>query len=691
MSTAHEDNVHPIRPGVYDDFIVDHDEDGDGVSDSTDLVAYAPLVPAVHQAPLSIIDVKVLPPKSEIAVWLDECRGGIELRWHVAKVHTVRSPVYFFRAARHSLRGAWKALVFWWAWVRDWDLLEELADIRFDNSIDAARRGDKAEAKREERKRRVRLRWAVTVVALIAVPLLYRYALSHYLLVAIAVTITSITVLGLIGAQRHAIVPYEPTPVVYAVTTDLVLEAFIDATITKAERPVAVCPPGPLRQGTGYFVQVVLPGGMTFDDDVKPKARRLASGLHVARARLDFDLMEDDDEAAFGIYVSDVHPSKMPVPTWPLLTATSWDIWQPVPVGPNLRGELEMLNVIFTSVLVGAAPRMGKTWTIRLPFLAGALDPRVQQDIFDFKGGGDWSMWNGIAGLLVEGPSDESVEAFRDYLRDDLWPDVQRRSETLKNLGTSRAPGAKVTPALSADPTLGLHIRMLMADECHIATEHPEYGEEICDLLRKVTAQAPAGGTIVALATQKPDAKSVPSVVAANMNTRIAGRCLTYQASASILGTAAKQQGWEAETIGRTQKGTVIMLGAGDDAGASNDGAQIRACEVDGVMAEEICLRAKRLRTQAAITVGPAAVKPAEPSAVPVPQIVADVLRVWPKGDVVAHLHDLAEALGRTRAEVSGPLRKLGLAPHQNLKIRGVNRSGYDLLDVQKLAGSDPL
>ena len=41
-------------------------------------------------------------------------------------------------------------------------------------------------------------------------------------------------------------------------------------------------------------------------------------------------------------------------------------------------------------MLVGAIPRMGKTFAARLPAAAAALDPWVQLFVFDGKGGKDY-------------------------------------------------------------------------------------------------------------------------------------------------------------------------------------------------------------------------------------------------------------------------------------------------------------
>ncbi len=44
---------------------------------------------------------------------------------------------------------------------------------------------------------------------------------------------------------------------------------------------------------------------------------------------------------------------------------------------------------MFASVIIGAIPRMGKTFLLRLLLLICALDLRVEIHAYDFKGTGD--------------------------------------------------------------------------------------------------------------------------------------------------------------------------------------------------------------------------------------------------------------------------------------------------------------
>src|SRR3954469_21238916 len=72
--------------------------------------------------------------------------------------------------------------------------------------------------------------------------------------------------------------------------------------------------------------------------------------------------------------------------------------------------------LVWTSRLVGAIPRQGKTFATRLPAAGLILDPFTRLYVFDGKGGKDWKAVEVVAHRFVCGDEIAQVEAVRDAL-----------------------------------------------------------------------------------------------------------------------------------------------------------------------------------------------------------------------------------------------------------------------------------
>lgn len=357
MTDPTEDNVTPIRPGM--ELVEWEPADVPEViaTRNDDVMVYA-----------SIIDTPVIAGKSEIVQWLDDCRGAAGYRWHKTKVHAMRLHLYAGRASVHSPRGLWVTLRWWFAWVRDVEMLDIIYRVATDNSL-AGNTQQSAHAKaREDRKIRVRIRWGVTITGLIMAVLLYRYAWNHHLWLALLVALAVVVGLGLIGAQRHEIVQFVDDATDAVVSAERVVRAFFKAKIAKdVEEPARVIGI-PHKVGLGVLVRVEVPEGVTFDDVLKAKDR-LASSLHCPKQCLELDDLPDEAESLLEIFIAAKPASKVKVPDWPLLNVDRFDVFQPVPMGWTPRGDLVALSLMWVHTLLGAAPRRGKALDVETPML----------------------------------------------------------------------------------------------------------------------------------------------------------------------------------------------------------------------------------------------------------------------------------------------------------------------------------
>ena len=62
---------------------------------------------------------------------------------------------------------------------------------------------------------------------------------------------------------------------------------------------------------------------------------------------------------------------------------------------------------MFNSVVIGAIPRMGKTFALRKLLLIAALDPRAELHAFDNKGTGDLAALECVAHRYAAGDEPE--------------------------------------------------------------------------------------------------------------------------------------------------------------------------------------------------------------------------------------------------------------------------------------------
>jgi hypothetical protein len=184
--------------------------------------------------------------------------------------------------------------------------------------------------------------------------------------------------------------PATVTPRFRKLNADIVLRAYYAAGLGHPEKPgLQVTFGSPMaRDGEGSAVDVDLPYGKGLKDAIDAKDS-LASGLDVQVSQV-FLHRDPTSNRRHRLWVADRDPLAVPVGRTPLLACRQTDIWKPAPLGLDERGQLVTLLLMWHSVLVGALPRQGKTWTARLLALFAALDPYVKLDVFDAAGKPDW-------------------------------------------------------------------------------------------------------------------------------------------------------------------------------------------------------------------------------------------------------------------------------------------------------------
>src|SRR5205823_11915261 len=111
----------------------------------------------------------------------------------------------------------------------------------------------------------------------------------------------------------------------------------------------------------GSQVMASLPYGRTFTDAMGAR-EKLASGLDVALSQV-YLTRDKASNRSHLLWVADVDPLGIPAGRTPLLDCKPRDIWRPAPLGLDERGQRVAFCLLWLSLLIGAQPRKGKTFT----------------------------------------------------------------------------------------------------------------------------------------------------------------------------------------------------------------------------------------------------------------------------------------------------------------------------------------
>lgn len=446
---------------------------------------------------------------------------------------------------------------------------------------------------------------------------------------------------------------------------------------------------GPIhRDGPGWRADVDLPGGVPAGEVIE-RREKLAAGLRRPLVSVWPSADADIHEARLVLWVGDKPPNRSKPIAWPLAKTGRVDLFKAFPVGVDQRGKPVTLVLMFASMLIGAIPRMGKTFALRVILLAVALDVRTELHVYDLKGGADLRPLGQVAHRFRIGDEDEDIA----YLAADtgeLTEEMSRRYKVIRALPERECPEGKVTPELAARTSLGLHPIVIGIDECQFAFEHPEHGAQIEANLTDLVKRGPAVGIIAILATQRPDARSIPTSISDNAVLRLALKLMGHNANNMVLGSGSYKDGIRATMFARSEKGTGYLVGEGDDPQI------VRFAYIDGPTASTIANRARAARQGAGTLSGYAADLDATAEDTdPAPTLLDDLAevmtpdapRVWSE-DLLARLvtHRPEAYTGWTPTDLGNAAGAYGVKTAQIGKRESgkvINRRGIDRTDVQ--------
>ncbi|WP_031009311.1 cell division protein FtsK [Streptomyces sp. NRRL F-5727] len=632
-----------------------------------------------------------------VPVWL---RSTSELRtaagWvarhyaHTVGYHALRTPVYALRLALQSPAGAARFIGGAIRWVAD----REGEPVR----AAAVRKEDAVEYLRlsAQRDDRVKLRSLIAAVATFigATVALAIYVLAPGWLQTVSVGLVLLA-LGWAGRKADAPVVHRAVEIPKAskLTSDIVLRALGALGIPAINQAQGKGRDGfeftaPItRDGPGWRAQGNLPYGVTVADVIE-RRERLASGLRRPLGCVWPEPASEEHPGHMVLWVGDQDLTKAKKPAWPLAKSGGVDLFRPVAYGTDQRGRWVEVTLMYIAGVIGAIPRMGKTFLLRLLLLIAALDPRAELHTYDMKGTGDLDpVGNAVSHRHAAGDDDEAIAYALADLRA-VREELRRRTKAIRALPRDICPESKVTSQLADKPSLGLHPIVIGVDECQVLFEHAEHGKEFEEICTDLVKRGPATGIVLLLATQRPDAKSLPTGISANAGARWCLKVMGQTENDMVLGTSAYKRGVRATMFAWGDKGIHYFVGEGADARI------VSSVYVDAPGAEAIAARARTAREKAGLLTGYAMGEEPEVVTGPAYDLLADILAVVPAAETKVWSETVVARLAELRPDVYGGWETdalaAGLKPHgistvqvgRRVDGKVVNRRGIVRADI---------
>ncbi|MEU7383768.1 ATP-binding protein [Streptomyces sp. NPDC042207] len=346
---------------------------------------------------------------------------------------------------------------------------------------------------------------------------------------------------------------------------------------------------GPIRiAGCGVEVDVTLPSGVS-TVEVQNRRRKLAENL----TRHEHEVFITLPEAArtVRLWIADSGALDEPIGPSPLATddtLTADYTKGRAPWGQDLRGDAALLSLFQRMLLVTGLSNQGKTAALRALALWLALDRTVEFRIADLKGAGDWAMFDGLATVLIQGPTDDHVIEATEMVEGGV-EEMNRRLQ---------APDGADFPPL-----------ILLVDEAQVAFMCPAKDEDkrpyggskatsrYFTAARKIHNQGRAVNVLLWQGTQDPTDQNLPKLVREGAHTRASLALGTESQSRMALGDKAVDGGAAPHLLRQgLDKGTLVVASDGIEIPAGQASITVRTHYIDTETAGEIAERAKALR-----------------------------------------------------------------------------------------------
>lgn len=409
--------------------------------------------------------------------------------------------------------------------------------------------------------------------------------------------------------------------------------------------------------GCGVEVEVHLPSGVS-TEEIQNRRKKLAENLN--RHEHEVFISIPPSPRTVRLWIADSGALDEPIGPSPLVTDPNIRADYKsgrAPWGQDLRGDAALVSLFQRMLLITGLSNQGKTASLRALALWLAFDPRVEFRIGDLKGIGDWAMFDGLATVLIQGPTDDHVLAVTEMV-EDAAREMNRR---ILNPGQEHRPLVVIVDEAQIAYGSGA------VDENKIPLGGAKATSRYFRAVKAIHDQGRAVNVTTWEGTQDPTNDNLPKRSREGNHIRSSLVLGTESQARMAIGDAAVAGGAAPHKLRQgLDKGTVVVAGDGIQLGPGQTSVTVRTHYIDTDHAAAVATRAKQARTH--VVTRAEAVEPAEPA-----DHLADIIKVL--GDeprmrtqeVLQRLTELnrAQYTEWTFADLKQYLEPLGAGPYK--------------------------